>query len=202
MRNDIVSNFPIKSDEYEELDEKFGKLCYYAAHQLKKNNSQNNFMEDIDDIYQELTVHLMIAGSYYKRQVYIQNCFQLLDENVLFCHYDSKEDEFVIDEEDNFIGTIVSELWSLWRNRTRHGANRQKFGPHQEKLLAKLVRQYVPSGVRPSKRAKLNIDKKFYAYCKAIIWNGQKSMGKKITREKAIRNGQVSLSEFEYLGKG
>ena len=202
MRKDIVNAFPIKSDEYTELDDKFGKLCYYAAHQLKKKNSQNNFMEDIDDIYQELVFHLMIAGSYYKRQVYIENCFTQLLDHLPFLTYDKEEDMIVVSDDDpNFIGEVISELWDLWKNRTRHGANRQKFGQYQEKLLGKLVRQYVPSGERPSRKAKLVVDKKFSTYCKAIVWNGQKSMGKKITREKSIRNGQVSLSEFDYLGK-
>ena len=43
------------------------------------------------------------------------------------------------------------------------------------------------------------IDGKFTTYCKAITWNAQKSMGKKITREKGIRQAMVSLSEFDYL---
>jgi hypothetical protein len=204
MRKDIVMAFPIKSDEFEELDIKFGKLCYYAAHQLKKQNSQNNFLDDIDDIYQELVVNVMVAGSYYKRQVYIEKCFAELVEHVPFVAFfiDEEEDKtIVVAGKDNFVGDVISELWCLWKNRTRHGANRQKFGEFQEKLLRKLVRQYVPSKARPSRRAKLVVDTKFATYCKAIVWNGQKSMGKKITREKAIRNGQVSLSEYDYLGK-
>ena len=94
---------------------------------------------------------------------------------------------------------IVQELESLWANRTRHGANRQKFGVFQEQLLQKIVRKIVPASERPDKKDNLKIDAKFSTYCKAIVWNGQKSMGKKITREKSIRSGQVSLSEFDYL---
>jgi hypothetical protein len=44
------------------------------------------------------------------------------------------------------------------------------------------------------------MDSKFATYCKAITWNAQKSLGKKITREKSIRTGMVSLSEYDYLG--
>ena len=44
-----------------------------------------------------------------------------------------------------------------------------------------------------------SIDTKFSTYCKAIVWNGQKSLGKKITREKSVRNGVVSLSEFDHF---
>ena len=95
---------------------------------------------------------------------------------------------------------LVLTLQNLWNNRTRHGANRQKFGPIQEKLLDELIKKYVPKDIRPSKTESLKIDTKFSTYCKAIVWNGQKSMGKKITREKAIRSGLVSLSEYDYLG--
>jgi hypothetical protein len=66
--------------------------------------------------------------------------------------------------------------------------------------LEKLVRCLVPKDERPNKKAPLVIDTKFTTYCKAISWNQQKSMGKKITREKSIRNGLVSLSQFDYLG--
>jgi hypothetical protein len=66
-------------------------------------------------------------------------------------------------------------------------------------LLQKIVLEIVPANERPDKNDNLKIDAKFSTYCKAIVWNGQKSMGKKITREKSIRSGQVSLSEFDYL---
>ena len=102
-------------------------------------------------------------------------------------------------DSDKFVYKIVQELENLWSNRTRHGANRQKFGKHQENLLDKIVRRMVPKEEQPFKDAPLKIDSKFATYCKAIVWNGQKSMGKKITREKSIRSGMVSLSEFDYL---
>ena len=100
---------------------------------------------------------------------------------------------------DEFVSKIVHELENLWDNRTRHGANRQKYGKFQERILDKIINKYVPKDQRPRKDAPLKIDSKFTTYCKAIIWNGQKSMGKKITREKSIRTGMVSLSEFEFL---
>jgi hypothetical protein len=126
----------------------------------------------------------MRAGSYTKRQVYIEKCLVVAKE-------------FATDE---FMMKLITELENLWENRTRHGANRQKFGKFQEDLLHRIVRQIVPKERRPNKKENLKIDSKFATYCKAIVWNGQKSMGKKITREKAIRSGQVSLSEFDYLG--
>ena len=182
---EICNNFPITSEEYFELDKKFGKLCYYAAHQLKKKNSKNKCVEDIDDINQELQLSIIRAGSYYKRQIYIESSLVLAKEHIKKTVKNKK---------------LVLTLQNLWNNRTRHGANRQKFGPIQEKLLDELIKKYVPKDIRPSKTESLKIDTKFSTYCKAIVWNGQKSMGKKITREKAIRSGLVSLSEYDYLG--
>ena len=184
--DEILRSFPIKTVEYMQLDEKFGDLCEYAAWQLFKKNSRNNHTDDQQDMSQELRWSLIIAGSYYKRQVYIESC---LDACALFA-------------EDEFTHSIIEELADLWCNKTRHGANKQKFGPHQEKILEKLVKKLVPKDERPQKDAPLRIDAKFSTYCKAITWNKQKAMGKKITREKSIRSGQVSLSEYDYLGAG
>jgi N-acetylmuramoyl-L-alanine amidase CwlA len=100
---------------------------------------------------------------------------------------------------DSFLLKIIEELEDLWVNRTRHGANRQKFGGWQEQILERLVKKYVPVKHRPDKKERLKIDAKFATYCKAIVWNGQKSLGKKISREKPIRNGVVSLSEFDHF---
>lgn len=183
---DIFNNFPITEKEYHELNKKFGKLCYYAAHQLKKKNSKNNVAEDIDDINQELRLSIIRAGSYYKRQVYIEKCIKLSKLYV----------------KDIFASMIVNNLDDLWINRTKHGANRQKFGDYQEFLLEKIIKLYVPEENLPSKNDLLKIDCKFSTYCKAIIWNGQKSMGKKITKEKNIRSGLTSLSEYDYLVTG
>jgi hypothetical protein len=91
------------------------------------------------------------------------------------------------------------ELEDLWRNKTHHGASRQRFGKFQELLLQNIVEKQVPQKHHPNKSAKLEIDNRFAPYCKAIIWNSMKNMGKKITKEKSIRLNQVSLSEFDYL---
>lgn len=179
----ICDSFPITRDEFSELDMKFGKLCYFAAHQLRKKNTRNNCTEDIEDINQELQFSLIRAGSYYKRQVYIERCLFLAKKYA----------------KDIFVKALVRELETLWNNRTRHGANRQKFGKYQERILRRIVRAIVPKDKRPRRTEPLRIDSKFETYCKAILWNSQKSMGKRITREKSIRSGQVSLSEHEYL---
>lgn len=182
---EICNNFPITEKEYRDLNKKFGKLCYYAAHQLKKKNSKNNVAEDIDDINQELQLSIIRAGSYYKRQLFIEKSIRLCKIYV----------------KDSFLKTIVLNLEKLWSNRTKHGANRQKFGDYQELLLSKVVEHSVPKEQAPNKNEYLKIDSKFSTYCKAIVWNGQKSMGKKITKEKNIRTGLCSLSEYDYLAK-
>lgn len=181
---DICKTFSINEEEYLELEQRFGRLCWHAAHELKKKNTRNNYTDDPEDIKQTLIMDMMRAGSYTKRQVYIEKCLAAAKAYA----------------RDEFMMNIINELENLWANRTRHGANRQKFGKFQEDLLQKIVRQIVPKEGRPNKKENLKIDSKFATYCKAIVWNGQKSMGKKITREKAIRSGQVSLSEFDYLG--
>jgi hypothetical protein len=180
----ITNNYPITEAEYAELDSKFGNLCYYASWQLKKKNSKNSMTNDPDDDVQELRIALLRAGSYYKRQTYIENCFTALNTHVT----------------DKFIKILVKQLEQLWTDRRRHGANRQKFGEFQELILDKLIAKHVPKDVRPSKTAQLQICAKFATYAKQIIWNAQKALGKHITKEKSWRTGLVSLSSFDYLG--
>jgi hypothetical protein len=175
--------FAVTETEYKNLDDKFGKLCYYAARQLKSKNSKNNYYDDPEDIVQELRIALTDAGKYYKRQTYIENSFAVLSKHV----------------KDLFTKKVLKQLQKLWKDRTRHGANRQKFGPYQEEILESLVTNYVPMELRPSKSSPLIIDAKFIKYCKQITWNRQRAMGKKITREKFWRTGLVSLSDFDYL---
>lgn len=179
----IATKFPIFPEEFDELDKKFGKLCHFQSWQLDKKNDINK-IEDQEDFAQELKLALVMAGSYYKRQIYIEACFAKCYEYV--------DDELCLD--------LLGKLEDLWRNRTRHGANKQKFGEHQEDMLDKIVKSFVPKTERPSKLKKLEIDSKFATYCKAITWNRQKALGKKISREKNIRSGMVSLSEYDYLG--
>jgi hypothetical protein len=182
---DICLKYRITDEEYLELHKQFSRLCWKAAHELKRKNSRNNYTDDAEDIYQELVAAMLRAGSYYKRQTYIEKCLALAEEHA----------------NDPFLKYVVTSLTDLWKNRTRHGANRQKFGPFQEQILERIVRKVVPKDGRPNKKDSLLIDAKFRRYCKAIVWNGLKSMGKRITREKPIRSGQVSLSEYDYLGQ-
>lgn len=180
----IVNAFPISGPEYEELEKKFGKLAYYAAWQLKKKNSKNCSVNDPEDDVQDLRIALLRAGSYFKRQTYIEDCFACLESNV----------------QDKFIQRLLFDLRDLWENRRRHGANRQKFGEFQELVLDRLIRKYIPKDRRPDRNKPLQVDAKFTRYCKQIVWNQQRSLGKQIKRESPLRKGLVSLSEFDHLG--
>ena len=179
----IVNTYPIGNEEYKQLEAKFGNLCHYASWELKKKNSNNSLTNDPEDDVQELRIALLRAGSYYKRQTYIENCFKSLRRLV----------------KDKVNKSILRKLNKLWKDRRRHGANRQKFGEYQELILEKLVENYVPKNKKTEKNAKLCIDTKFSIYAKQIVWNAQKNLGKQITREKSWRTGLVSLSEFCYL---
>lgn len=179
----ICKSWRITDSEYSLLDKKFGLLAEYQSWQLYNKNSRNNHTDEQADISQDIRIALMKAGSYYKRQVYIEKCLELCEEYV----------------HDVFLRQVVKNLRKLWKNKTRHGANKQKFGPHQEKLLSRLVRKLVPAGERPQRNAELKMDSKFTTYCKSITWNQVKAMGKKITREKGIRANQVSISEYDFI---
>lgn len=179
----IINNFPITSSEYDLLESKFGRLAHYIAWQLKKKNSSNSFTNDQEDDVQELRIALIRAGSYYKRQLYIESSFEALERHVT----------------DKFIKVLVKDLQQLWTDRRKHGANRQKFGQFQEVILERLLTKYVPLGDRPQRTKPIQIDSKFSTYAKQIIWNAQKSLGKQITKEKGLRTGMVSLSEFDHV---
>jgi hypothetical protein len=217
---ELAREFPISNDEYQELEKSFGLLAKKASWQLLKKNSKNNHTDDFDDINQELSASLIIAGSYYKRQTYIEEClvksaeclggFDLLK----FIIDNSKPNSYIKQQakealkrtskkktakNNDFVILVLKELVILWQNRTRHGANRRKFGKPQECFLEKIVKKSIPKKLRPFKSQPLKLDNRFHPYCKSIIWNSQKGLGKKITKEKVIRGSCVSLSEFDYM---
>lgn len=180
----ILNAFPITDKEYYQLDKVLGELACFQAWQLLRKNVRNNHTNDVEDIVQDLRLAMMRASSYYKRQVYIEDCIKVLKKYLTLGSPAFEE---------------LEELEDLWLNRTKHGANRQKFGQIEENLLESMVQRYVAEVDRPDKKAPLKIDAKFETYCKTITWNCQKSIGKKITKEKSLRVGLVSLSEYDYL---
>lgn len=179
----IYQKFPISNEEYSGLEVEFGKLAHYEGWQLKKKNSKNNCIDDHEDIVQDIRIALLTAGSYYKRQIYIESSFKALRGKI----------------EDEFNKLILKELKQLWKDRKRHGANRQKFGEYQEQVLEQLLLGYVKRKERPRKDQPLVIDANFKTYCKTITWNKLKWLGKRITREKSWRTGLTSLSDYDYL---
>jgi hypothetical protein len=180
----ITNDFPITEAEYANLEKKFGQLCHYEAWQLKKRNANNNYFDDQEDIVQSLRIAMIRAGSYYKRQIYIESCFQSLQQQL----------------KSPFALMVLKALRDLWKDRKKHGANRQKFGPYQEAILEQMVESYI-SKEKPSKTRPLQIDGKFFKYCKQITWNEQRRLGKQITKDKSWRTGMISLSEFDYFAK-
>lgn len=182
----VMNNFPVSSEEYERLEKNFLKLCHHQAWTLLGMNWKNNCSDEQEDILQDLKIAMLKACCYYKRQTYIQNCLAILKKYV----------------KDPLVFKVIEELDDLWFNRKRHGANRQKFGEYQERIMEEMVQKHVPYSERPDKRAALIVDKQFKTYCKQITWNEIKQKGKKITKEKFWRFGMVSLSEFDYLNGG
>ncbi len=180
----VCKEFPVTDAEWAELEAKFDKLALYAGWQLIKMNAKNNHTDEIQDVAQELRCSIYRAGCYYKRQTYIEACLAAAKRHV----------------KDDVVASVVEELSDLWDNKTRHGANRVKYGEFQQELLEQILKSYVPESEIPDRNKKLNIDAKFVTYCKIIVWNAKKSMGKKITREKSWRTGLVSLSTFDHLG--
>jgi hypothetical protein len=177
----IMSNFPIGDEEYKILDKKFIKLCHFQAWQLDKSSKSGNF-NDQEDYVQDLRFALLKAGSYYKRQTYIENCFFVLKKYL----------------KDDFLRAVLDELVDLWNNKTKHGANKQKFGDYQEKTLEKLL-MAIPEENRPDKNRHLEMDSRFVKYAKNITWNTLKLSAKRSYKDNILRRNSISLSEFEYM---
>lgn len=181
----IFKKFFLSDEEYSDLCDKFQDLCRFAAWQLIRKNVRNNHTDEMEDIEQDLLIAVIRAGVYYKRQVYIEESLRLAKRYA----------------EDVFVKSVVAELCHLWKNRTKHGAHRQKFGEVQERVLDNIIKRIVPRDKLPARNKPLVVDKRFATYCKQITWNAQKSLGRKITREIPIRSGIVSLSAHDYLGE-
>lgn len=178
-----LSAFRLSSEEWYDLDRKFGKLCRFQAKLLLDKNIRGGHTEDFDDIEQEMRQSMMVAALYTKRQRHIENCFKIA----------------AMVDLDPETRAAVNELLHLWENKRKHGASRQKFGPPQEAALQKIIDKNVPKRLRPNPDTPLVLDEQFARYCKQITWNRCKTMGKKITKERTIRTGLVSLSQFDFL---
>lgn len=181
MIKEMYKTFRLSDEEFNNLYKQFGDLTKFQSWQLIRKNAHNNHTDDLEDIIQDQMIAVIKAGVYYKRQVYIEESLRLASQYAT-----------------GFVKDLVSELERLWSQRTKHGANRQKFGEYQEKILESIIRHVVPAKERPDPRRNLVVDGKFARYCKQITWNQQKSLGKKITKERSLRIGMVSLSQHDH----
>jgi len=177
-----ADKFSVTSEDYDILDREFGELCQYQGWQLIKRNSKNNHTDDQEDVAQEMRMSLIIAATYHKRQVYIKNCLELCDKYV----------------DDVFCRKVLKHLSDMWFKRTKDGSKRKKFGQHQEEVLDNLLHEFVPDSEKPEVNAPLDMNGEFSNYAKSVTWNRQKTLGKKITKEKGIRTGLVSMSEYDF----
>ncbi len=75
----IQKRFPLLDSEFEFLQEKYGKLCWFAA--TKLNKGYNKTPEDLEDFHSEMIIGMCRAGSYYKRQTFIENTFNYFNNN-------------------------------------------------------------------------------------------------------------------------
>lgn len=174
----ILQTYSISDEEYDELLDQFDKLIYFIAWKHIKTNRHNNLTDELEDVIQELRIALVQSAGYYKRQCYILNCFDALKT--------CKE-------------PIIEELRYKWDNRIKHGARKRLFGQPEEQILNNIINYFLPEGSRPQIE-KIKINTKYKTYCKSILWNAVKALGRKITKEQPIRQGITSLSEFEYIG--
>lgn len=176
----IFKDYAVTNEEFSQIQSQYGNLVHFASWSFLGGNSLNNHTEDIEDLQQALSMSLVKAGMYYKRQSYIIKGFIVLEE-------------YLLNDEK------LKRLKRLWDNRRKHGAYKQTFGPTEEDELDKLLEEYIPEEKRPSKKAALVLDDKFTIYLKSIMWNEKKCIGKKTTREISIRKGCVSISEHSNL---
>lgn len=179
----IDAIYRITNSEYDVLSKKLDSYAKWAAWRLIKRNTKTSHTDDWEDVYQRVLWAIVRAGAYYKRQTYIEKCFILLNEYT----------------EDEFTKMVINELEDLWKSRKRHGANKQKFGFFQENLLDKMVKSFVPKEFQPNKNSLLVFNKEFDKYCKSIICNELRSLGKSISKEKPFRDVFVSLDKFDFI---
>jgi hypothetical protein len=183
LRN-IFRSFKLTDAEFEMLRKKFGDLCKYEAWQLLRKNLKNNHTDELEDIEQDLLLAMAKAGIYYKRQTYIEECIRQAKKHV----------------KDPFLSKMVVSLSNLWDRRKFHGASRQTFGQKQERVLNQII-STLPFDQRPNPKKPLVMCDELIIYCKGITWNQQRALGRKISKERSIRTGCVSLSEYNFLSQ-
>lgn len=126
-------NYFISNDEFDELNDKFGDLIYFIAHQIIHRNS-NIFLE-FDDIVQELRSILVYSVITLKKQDYIEKSLFALQNHI---------------KEGDAMKDTVNRLDELWRSRKKKGSGFRKFDKYQEKKLDRMI-QLIPKMKDPLK---------------------------------------------------
>lgn len=176
----VLSKFRLSDKEWIDLDKKYGKLCKFQARTLLDKNTTSMHTEDYEDIEQEMRQSMIVAALYAKRHKYIEDCFEIGNK--------------IIKDDKNLF--TLNKLESIWRNKAT------RFTRVHDQMLEDLMINCVPENYRPSPNTPLDVDSsKFKAYCKGITWNRCKAMGRKITKERPLRSGIVSLSKFDFSGQ-
>jgi len=186
----IQKRYPISDAEYRILEEKYDKLCWFAANSLARSNKKSE--EDLQDYHSDIQIGMFRAGSYYKRQCFLESIFAYLKHCKVFMEPEEIQEL-----------SILRKTWSSHKTRS-------SFGEVQEDKLIEILNKYKgvackPGGEKipiPDINAALKFDPNFGVYCKAIIWNTKKSLGQQISKENANRNNEISLSEYDFLEGG
>lgn len=182
--NEMYKKFKVSDEEYVEMCNKFKKLCYAQAWDVIRRNSSNNHNFDIEDLIQTQLLSALKSTIYLKFYRYTEKCFAVCEKYV-----STKKDKKLLDK-----------LLGFWNNRKRHGAHRRTFNSQHEEQLEELVLKLVPEKEIPKPQDPIEMDAAFGVYFKSCTWNSTRSVGKSITKEKNLRVGMCSLSDYDYLG--
>lgn len=176
-------HYMLCDEEWEQLDNKLGKLCHFAAWNVAKSNGAVE--TSLDDIQQECFLALIRALMYYKRQVYIERGFTWLDRN----------SHQIPDQ----LKMRYLKLTYSWRHRKQF-SGKNGFLDGDEELASIIVSvPFDSSDLPPSRDAKLEMNQYFMHYAKAIIWRSAKNFGAEIKKEKDAAARNVSLSDCDFL---
>ena len=170
----IQKRYPVTDEEFDYLVQKYGKLCWFAA--TKLGNQKHRLPEDLSDFHSEIQLGMCRAGSYFKRQTFLEKCFTHLEQSDL-----SSEDK-----------SILEEIQKIWNTK------KALFGEKEEDRLLELFNKYRDN-VDFSDHDRLIFNEKFEVYCKSIIWNTTKTLGEHISRENSLRASEISLDEYPFI---
>ena len=195
----IQKRYPVTDAEFEVLDEKYGKLCWFAASKLASANRKSE--EDLQDFHSEILIGMFRAGSYYKRQTFIESTFKYLDKSRVFMSSEDLAD--------------LNLLQKMWYQRKAYFTEihevliREVLGKYTDALEEKTPSDKEPLEFNPANQktyVNANGETKkvnpFEVYCKAIIWNTKKSLGQAISKENEHKCKEVSLDEWNFLEGG